>query len=111
MASYTSGPHPSTPDFYVAVTGVGGEVVNVPGFYMNTLTLPTTGGPITWSHVPVLVLDLPDPSGTGDLPGVLGTNLFTDRNLVVNGAVRHDQRMGRHQRSMAMGQRRFGKFQ
>jgi hypothetical protein len=30
------------------------------------------------------VLDLPDPSGTGTLPGVIGTNLFTDRDMVLN---------------------------
>jgi hypothetical protein len=83
---FTGGPNPSTPDFYVAVTGVGGTIVQVPGFYMNQLTVTTNGGPISWTHVPVLVLDVPDPrDNVGFIPGILGMNLFTDRDLVING--------------------------
>ena len=43
---------------------------------MNNLSVTTNGGPITWTHVPVLVLDIPDPrDGVGFIPGVLGMNL------------------------------------
>lgn len=83
---YTAGPNPSTPDFTVEIAGVGGTTTEVPGFYLNTLSVTTNGGPITWTHVPVIVFDLPDPrDGIGFVPGILGTNLFTDRDLIVNG--------------------------
>ncbi|CAN5350666.1 hypothetical protein BH09PLA1_BH09PLA1_16050 [soil metagenome] len=83
---FTAGPNPSTPDFTVTVSGVGGTTVEVPGFYMNNLSITTNGGPISWTHVPVLVLDIPDPrDGVGFIPGVLGMNLFTDRDLILNG--------------------------
>src|SRR6185369_7663464 len=78
---YTGGPSPSTPEFYVEVSGVGGATEQVPGFYMNSLTVPMANAPpITWSRVPVIVLNLPDPTGENDyVAGVLGMNLFTDR--------------------------------
>jgi hypothetical protein len=80
---YMEGPNPSTPDFHVDVLGVGG-IQSVPGFFMNSLSVTTTGGPITWNHVPVLVLDLANPANPGSLlPGILGMNLFTDRDLLV----------------------------
>jgi hypothetical protein len=83
---FTGGPDPTPPDFFVDVTGVGGTTVQVPGFYMDSLRVTTNGGPITWTHVPVLVLNIPDPrDGVGFIPGVLGMNLFTDRDLVING--------------------------
>src|SRR5439155_16520223 len=80
------GENPSTPDFYVEVGGVGGITENVPGFYMNSLSVLSNGGTITWTHVPVLVFDIVDPgTGSGFVPGILGMNLFTDRDLIVNG--------------------------
>lgn len=82
---YTGGENPSTPDFEVEVSGVGGSTSKVPGFYMNSLNINTTGGPVVWTHVPVLVLDLPDPAGSGGfVDGILGMNLFTDRDLIIN---------------------------
>ena len=56
---YTGGPNPSTPDFTVEVAGVGGTS-EVPGFYVDSLKVLTNGGYVTWNHVPVLVIDLPD---------------------------------------------------
>jgi hypothetical protein len=85
---YSAGPNPTTPDFFVEVAGVGGQVENIPGFYMQSLTLPTNGGPITWNNVPVIVYDLIDPSdGVGYVPGIIGMNLFTDRDIIVNGGL------------------------
>src|SRR5438067_732383 len=70
------------PDFTVEVAGVGGTTTQVPGYYINSLSVLTTGvggGTMTWSHVPVLLLDVPDPrDGVGYIPGILGMNLFTD---------------------------------
>jgi hypothetical protein len=87
---FTGGPNPTPPDFFVTVSGVGGSTTEVPGFYMNTLSVTTNGGPMSWSHVPVLVLDIPDPrDGVGFIPGVLGMNLFTDRDLIINGGTQN----------------------
>ncbi|HEY1686348.1 MAG TPA: aspartyl protease family protein [Tepidisphaeraceae bacterium] len=85
---YSAGPNKSTPAFYVSVSGVGGTTQNVPGFYLPTLSFITNGGPITYTNVPVVVLDIPNPAtGSGYVPGILGTNLFTDRDLILNGDV------------------------
>jgi autotransporter-associated beta strand protein len=75
---------PANADFTEQVQGVGG-ITDVPGYYLNTLTLLTQGGLMTWNRVPVLVLDVTDPRSPGQvLPGILGTNLFSDRDLILN---------------------------
>jgi hypothetical protein len=75
---------PANADFTVEVQGVGG-LTQAPGYYLNTLTLSTQGGVMTWNHVPVVVLDVADPRDpTQALPGILGTNLFSDRDLILN---------------------------
>jgi autotransporter-associated beta strand protein len=75
---------PANADFTVDVLGVGG-VQTVPGYFLNTMTLTTQGGPITWNRVPVLVLDVADPRNPSQaMPGILGTNLFGDRDLILN---------------------------
>ncbi|HSV15443.1 MAG TPA: aspartyl protease family protein, partial [Tepidisphaeraceae bacterium] len=80
---------PANADFTVDVQGVGG-ITTVPGYYLDSLNLTTQGGVITWKHVPVLVVDLPNPDGSSTpLPGLLGTNLFSDRDLVLNTDVSH----------------------
>lgn len=87
LGFYSAGPNASTPDFYVEITGVGGTT-EVPGFYVPTLSVMTNGGPIVWNNVPAIVLDLTDPrDDVGYIPGVLGMNLFTDRDLIVNGGI------------------------
>lgn len=85
---YSAGPNATPPDFFVEVLGVGGTTTQVPGFFLNNLSITTDGGPMTWTNVPVLVLNLPDPrDNTGYVPGILGMNLFTDRDLIVNGGL------------------------
>jgi hypothetical protein len=85
LGYYSAGPNASTPDFTVEVSGVGGTQ-NVPGFFLPQLSVMTNGGPLTWTDVPVLVLDVIDPrDGVGFAPGILGTNLFSDRDLIING--------------------------
>jgi hypothetical protein len=84
---FSAGENPSTPEFFVEVQGVGGTQ-QVPGFYLETLNVMTNGGPMEWTHVPVLVLDVIDPrDGVGFVPGILGMNLFTDRDLIINGGL------------------------
>jgi hypothetical protein len=73
------------PDFTVPVVGSGGIAEEVPGFFADSLTIPTIGGSITLSDVPIIVLDVPDPGNPSNIaPGIVGTNLFADRNLVID---------------------------
>ena len=70
-----------TPAFTIDVLGVGG-VQQAKGFFVQRLELPVTGGSAIFTDVPVLVLDVVDPrTGSGIIPGIIGMNLFTDRDL------------------------------
>lgn len=75
------------PDFEMDVQGIGG-IVTAPGFLLDRLSLPAQGGFLVWSNVPVVVLNVasPDPAA-GTLFGVLGMNLFGNRDLLFNGGV------------------------
>jgi hypothetical protein len=80
----TSGTSPTVPDFHVDVLGVGG-IQSVPGYFVDNLTVTTDGDDITLNHVPVLVLNVADPANPSQsIPGILGTNLFNNRDLVIN---------------------------
>ena len=82
---FTTGEDPTPPDFFIPVIGVGGETSEVPGYYLNQISLTSTSGQIKFSRAPVIVLDVPDPRNPNQtLPGVLGTNLLTSRDLVIN---------------------------
>ena len=82
---FTTGDNPTKPDFFTEVTGVGGSIEEIPGYYINGMSLTTTSGNINFSRVPVIVLDLPDPRNPNQtVPGVLGTNLFGARDLLIN---------------------------
>lgn len=71
-------------DFEVAVGGVGGTNMT-PGVYVDELHLPTTAGGLTWSDVPVVVVDIQGPDGT-TVDGILGSNVIGNRDFVFNGA-------------------------
>ncbi len=74
-----------TPDFLLEVEGSGGVIEGVPGFYVDELNLDTIGGSFTLTDVPVAVLDVTNPSDPGNIvPGILGTHLFVDRNIVID---------------------------
>jgi autotransporter-associated beta strand protein len=71
-------------EFIVDAEGVGG-ITQLPGYFLDSLTLTTQGGPVTVHHVPVVVVDLPNPDGTNTpLPGLLGSQVFQDRDLIFN---------------------------
>ncbi len=73
------------PQFTIPILGSGGTTENVPGFFVDQLTILTIGGTFSVSKVPVIVLDVADPSQPGNIvPGILGTNLFAGRNLVID---------------------------
>jgi len=74
-----------TPEFTVEIQGAGGVVLDVPGFFVESFGLDTTGGAFTLSNVPVIVLNVPDPrDGINIVPAIIGTNLFADRNIIIN---------------------------
>jgi hypothetical protein len=74
-----------TPDFTVSVVGSGGENQNVPGFFADNFTVQAVGGSITLSHVPIVVLDVVNPSHPGNIvDGIVGMNVLAGRNLVID---------------------------
>ncbi len=82
--AYDLGLDPESPEFTVPITGVGGSIEETPGFVVDTLRLPASGlGDMVLHDVPVIALNVP----TDDSPvdGIVGMNLFTDRNLVIHG--------------------------
>lgn len=74
-----------TPDFVLQVEGSGGVQGGVPGFYLDELNIDTIGGGFTLTNVPVAVLDVTNPNNPGNIiDGIVGTNLFNGRNLVID---------------------------
>lgn len=74
-----------TPEFTISLVGSGGQINDVPGFYIDQITLPALGGAIVANNVPVVVLDVTDVSDPGNIvPGILGTNLLAGRNVVID---------------------------
>lgn len=69
-------------DFEVEIEGVTGESIMAPGFYLDTLTIPAMGDWLEFTNVPVVLLDIFSPEG-GTLDGIIGTNLFTQYNLIL----------------------------
>lgn len=73
------------PDFTVAVIGSGGVTEGVPGYFIDELELPTSGGTIKAENVPVLVLNVPNPAHSGQIvQGILGTNILSGRNVIID---------------------------
>lgn len=78
------GINPAEPDFEVEIQGVSGEVTTAPGFYIDTLDIPALGEWLSFTNVPVILLDISSPEG-GTVDGVIGMNLFVDLNFVFRG--------------------------
>lgn len=74
----------SNPDFTVEIQDVTGEVTIAPGFYIDSLDIPADGEWLEYTNVPVIAINVNSPEG-GTLDGIIGMNLFTDLNFVVNG--------------------------
>lgn len=74
-----------TPDFVLEVEGSGGVSGGIPGIFLDELEILTIGGNFIAKNVPVAVLDVTDPSNPGNvLDGILGTNVFNGRNIVID---------------------------
>ena len=76
---------PLEPDFTVSVCGAGG-LTEAPGYYIDYARINALGGALEYGHVPFVVLDMGSPEG-GTLDGVLGTNFFWNRNIVLEPGV------------------------
>ncbi len=76
--------NPALPDFTAEIVGVTGDVIIAPGFYIDSLEIVATPEWLTFSNVPVVMLDVASPEG-GYLDGVIGMNLFVDLNFVFHG--------------------------
>ncbi len=72
------------PDFYVEIIDVTGESTIVDGFFIDSIEIPAIGEWLSFTNVPVIVLDIDSPEG-GYLDGIIGMNLFTEYNFVLNG--------------------------
>jgi hypothetical protein len=72
------------PDFYVEIIDVTGEVTIADGFYLDSIEIPAIGQWLSFTNVPVVMLDIDSPEG-GLLDGIIGMNLFTEYNFVLNG--------------------------
>jgi len=73
------------PEFEVEVQGLVNTVI-APGFYVDSARIPAGFvSPVSWSHVPVIVLNVGSPEG-GTLYGIFGSNLTANRDMVFNGA-------------------------
>jgi len=75
---------PANPEFEVEIQGVTGTITMEPGFYIDKLQIPALGQWLTFTNVPVVLLDVASPEG-GTLDGIIGMNLFNDFNLIVRG--------------------------
>ncbi len=71
-------------DFEVEIEDVTGTVVMYPGFYIDSIEIPALGDWVSFTNVPVVLLDVSSPEG-GTLDGIIGMNLFSDFNLILRG--------------------------
>ncbi len=75
---------PAKADFDVDITDATGETTIQPGFYIDSLEIPALGEWLSFTNVPVVLLDVASPEG-GTLDGIIGMNLFVEFNLVLHG--------------------------
>lgn len=72
---------PLEPDFTAQICGIGGTT-EAPGYYVDYVRINAMGGALEFERVPFIVLDMESPEG-GSLDGILGMNLFWNRNIVL----------------------------
>ena len=78
------GLNPANPDFEVEIQGVTGDSIMAPGFYIDEIDIPALGDWLSFTNIPVVLLDVSSPEG-GTLDGIIGMNLFTDLNFTLRG--------------------------
>jgi len=72
------------PDFEVEIIDVTGAITVVDGFYLDSIQIPAIGEWLSFTNVPVVILNVPSPEGDF-LNGIIGMNLFAEYNFVLNG--------------------------
>jgi predicted aspartyl protease len=72
------------PDFEVEIMDVTGEITIVDGFFLDSIQIPAIGEWLSFTNVPVVILNVPSPEGDF-LNGIIGMNLFSEYNFVFNG--------------------------
>ncbi len=75
---------PSQAEFQVEIEGVSGDVIWIDGFYIDRIDIPALGSWVSFTNVPVILLDIASPEG-GTLDGIIGMNLFTQYDMVLRG--------------------------
>ena len=78
------GLNPADPCFEVEIQGVTGDISMAPGFYIDAIDIPALGEWLSFTNIPVVLLDVSSPEG-GTLDGIIGMNLFTDLNFTFRG--------------------------
>lgn len=78
------GLNPANPDFEVEIQGVTGDSIMAPGFYIDAIDIPALGEWLSFTNIPVVLLDVSSPEG-GTLDGIIGMNLFADLNFTLRG--------------------------
>ncbi|WP_442483742.1 aspartyl protease family protein [Aeoliella sp. SH292] len=74
-----------TPEFTIAIVGSGGTLSDVPGFFVDQLTINALGGEVVLQNVPVIVLDVTNVSNPGNVvDGIIGMNVFQGRDIVID---------------------------
>jgi len=78
------GVNPDNPDFEVEIEGVDGSSTMAPGFNIDKLEIPALGEWLSFTNVPVVLLEVGSPEG-GTLDGIIGMNLLNNYNFVFRG--------------------------
>jgi len=74
----------SNAEFEVEIIDVTGQSIMAPGFIIDRLDITAVPEWLSFTNVPVVMLDVDSPEG-GTLDGIIGMNLFTNFNLVLRG--------------------------
>ena len=72
------------PNFWVEIVDVTGETIDAKGFFIDLLEISADPEWLSFTNVPVVMLDVMSPEG-GTLDGIVGMNLFVEYNLVFHG--------------------------
>jgi hypothetical protein len=75
---------PNHREFSVEIQGVDGTTEYYPGFFLDTIDIPALGQWLSYTKVPVVLVDIDSPEG-GVLDGIIGMNLFVRYNLIMRG--------------------------
>ncbi len=72
------------PNFYVEIIDATGASTIADGYYVDLLEISAIPSWLSFTHVPVIVLNVDSPEG-GVLDGIIGMNLFVDMDFYIHG--------------------------